>query len=178
MSKENIIVIIVLIVLVAVLIYAITLINKPGGKIIKNLTEPQVNNSENQVSPADNLAPKPGDEKLVKKDVKVGDGAEVKAGDTVSVNYIGTFEDGTEFDNSYKRGEPFDFMVGTGGVIRGWDIGLLGMKVGGKRELVIPPELAYGETGAGPIPANATLKFVIELLSTKNVGDQPIKINP
>lgn len=105
--------------------------------------------------------------RMVIDDVKFGTGAEVKKGDTVSVNYIGTLQSGTEFDNSYKRGAPFTFSVGAGQVIKGWDEGLVGMKVGGQRVLVIPPEMAYGERGVGPIPANATLVFAIELVEIK-----------
>ena len=104
---------------------------------------------------------------MVIDDVKVGDGVEAKSGDTVSVHYIGTLQDGTEFDNSNKRGEPFEFTVGGGQVIKGWDEGLVGMKVGGKRILVIPPEKAYGAAGIGPIPGGATLVFAIELLEVK-----------
>lgn len=101
---------------------------------------------------------------MVIDDIKIGEGAEVKSGDTVSVHYIGTLQDGTEFDNSKKRGQPFEFTVGGGQVIKGWDEGLVGMKVGGQRILVIPPEKAYGENGVGPIPGDATLVFAIELL--------------
>ena len=101
---------------------------------------------------------------MVIEDVKVGDGETVKTGDTVSVHYIGTLQDGTEFDNSKKRGAPFEFKVGASEVIKGWDEGLVGMKVGGQRILVIPPDKAYGENGIGPIPGNATLVFAIELL--------------
>ncbi|MEY2664964.1 MAG: hypothetical protein RLZZ480_69 [Candidatus Parcubacteria bacterium] len=104
---------------------------------------------------------------MIVDDIKVGDGAEVKAGDKVSVHYIGTLQDGTEFDNSKKRGQPFEFTVGGGQVIKGWDEGLFGMKVGGQRILVIPPEKAYGASGVGPIPPNATLVFAIELLEIK-----------
>lgn len=101
---------------------------------------------------------------MVIEDVKVGDGETVKEGDEVKVHYIGTLQNGTEFDNSKKRGEPFTFTVGAGEVIKGWDEGLVGMKVGGQRILVIPPDKAYGERGIGPIPGNATLVFAIELL--------------
>ena len=101
---------------------------------------------------------------MVIEDVKVGEGEMVKEGDTVSVHYIGTLQDGTEFDNSKKRGAPFEFKVGASEVIKGWDEGLVGMKVGGQRILVIPPDKAYGENGIGPIPGNATLVFAIELL--------------
>jgi FKBP-type peptidyl-prolyl cis-trans isomerase len=104
---------------------------------------------------------------MVIDDIKVGTGAEVKVGDTVSVHYVGTLQDGTEFDNSKKRGEPFEFKVGEGRVIKGWEEGLVGMKVGGQRILVIPPEKAYGAKGIGPIPGNATLVFSIELLEIK-----------
>jgi FKBP-type peptidyl-prolyl cis-trans isomerase len=85
----------------------------------------------------------------------------------VSVHYIGTLQDGTEFDNSKKRGAPFEFKVGEGRVIAGWEEGLVGMQVGGQRVLVIPPEKAYGSNGVGPIPGNATLVFSIELLEIK-----------
>jgi FKBP-type peptidyl-prolyl cis-trans isomerase len=105
--------------------------------------------------------------KLVIDDIVVGNGDEVKEGDTVSVHYIGTLQNGLEFDNSNKRGEPFEFTVGEGRVIKGWEQGLVGMKVGGKRILVIPPDLAYGSQAIGPIPANSTLVFVIELLEIK-----------
>ena len=104
-------------------------------------------------------------EKLEIEDITVGDGEEVVSGDLVSVHYAGTLLDGTEFDSSYGRGEPFQFEVGAGRVIKGWEEGLLGMKVGGKRKLTIPPSLAYGEGGIpGAIPPSATLVFEIELL--------------
>ena len=98
-------------------------------------------------------------------DLVVGTGSEAKAGDTVSVNYRGTLTNGKEFDSSYSRNQPFSFPLGAGRVIRGWDEGVAGMKVGGKRKLVIPPDLAYGERGAGgAIPPNATLIFEVELV--------------
>jgi len=97
-------------------------------------------------------------------DLVIGDGPEATAGESVSVNYRGTLENGKEFDSSYGRG-PFSFPLGAGRVIKGWDEGVAGMQVGGKRRLVIPPDLAYGERGAGGvIPPNATLIFEVELL--------------
>ena len=104
---------------------------------------------------------------MIIDDIKLGEGVEVKSGDTVAVHYIGTLQNGTEFDNSKKRGEPFTFTVGAGQVIKGWEEGLVGMKVGGQRVLVIPPDKAYGEQGIGPIPPNATLVFAIELVEIK-----------
>lgn len=109
-------------------------------------------------------------EKLIKEDVVVGTGAEAKTGDTVKVHYEGTFENGEKFDSSYDRNEPFEVTLGAGQVIQGWDVGLVGMKVGGKRRLTIPPELAYGEQGIGPVPPNATLKFSIELLGVTSTS--------
>jgi FKBP-type peptidyl-prolyl cis-trans isomerase len=100
-------------------------------------------------------------------DLVIGDGPEARSGQTVVVNYRGTLESGKEFDSSYGRG-PFSFPLGAGRVIRGWDEGVAGMQVGGKRKLVIPPDLAYGERGAGGvIPPNATLIFEVELLEIR-----------
>lgn len=102
------------------------------------------------------------------KDETVGSGAEVKSGDTVTVNYLGTLESGTKFDSSYDRNTPFTTQIGVGQVIQGWDEGIVGMKIGGKRKLIIPPELGYGSQGAGgSIPPNSTLIFEVELLNIK-----------
>jgi FKBP-type peptidyl-prolyl cis-trans isomerase FkpA len=101
-------------------------------------------------------------------DDSVGTGAEAQAGKTVVVHYTGWLTDGTKFDSSRDRNQPFSFPLGRGQVIKGWDEGVAGMKVGGKRTLTIPPDLGYGARGAGGvIPPNATLKFEVELLDVK-----------
>src|SRR6202011_5185300 len=101
-------------------------------------------------------------------DDQVGTGTEAQAGKTVSVHYTGWLLDGTKFDSSRDRNQAFSFPLGRGQVIKGWDEGVAGMKVGGKRTLVIPPDLGYGARGAGGvIPPNATLKFEVELLDVK-----------
>jgi FKBP-type peptidyl-prolyl cis-trans isomerase FkpA len=99
------------------------------------------------------------------QDVTVGTGPQAKAGDTVSVHYVGTLTDGSKFDSSRDRGQPFSFKLGQGRVIRGWDLGVAGMQVGGVRKLTIPSEEGYGARGFPPvIPANATLVFEVEPL--------------
>jgi FKBP-type peptidyl-prolyl cis-trans isomerase len=100
------------------------------------------------------------------EDLVEGTGAEAKSGDNVTVHYTGWLTDGTKFDSSLDAGQPFQFALGAGMVIPGWDQGVEGMKVGGKRKLTIPPSLGYGEQGAGGvIPPNATLVFEVELIS-------------
>lgn len=102
--------------------------------------------------------------KLMIEDTVVGTGAEAAVGDRVTVNYVGRFVDGTVFDSSLVRKEPFQFALGVGQVIKGWDDGIVGMRVGGKRILSVPPELGYGSKDYGPIPGGSTLIFEIELL--------------
>jgi peptidylprolyl isomerase len=118
--------------------------------------------TEPQVTPPTGPAPS----KLVIKELIVGTGPEAKAGQSVTVNYVGVlYKGGKEFDASWKRKEPFVFTLGKGQVISGWDQGVAGMKVGGRRELIIPASLAYGANGSPPtIPPNAALVFVIDLL--------------
>ncbi len=133
----------------------------PTNAIINNPT-PQATGGESM----DNFTTTQDGLKI--QDLIIGTGQEVKSGDTVTVNYLGTLENGTKFDSSYDRNQPFTTQIGVGQVIKGWDEGIVGMKVGGKRKLVIPSSLGYGEQGAGSsIPPNATLIFEVELLEVK-----------
>lgn len=116
---------------------------------------------------ADSITPTGEIDKLIIDDVIEGEGAEVQSGDTVSVHYIGTLQNGQQFDNSYTKGSPFTFSVGKGEVIQGWEQGLIGMKEGGQRILVIPASLAYGNKAVGLIPPHATLVFSVELVEIK-----------
>jgi hypothetical protein len=100
-------------------------------------------------------------------DERPGEGEPARAGRTVRVHYTGWLMDGSKFDSSRDRGEPLEFVLGRGQVIRGWDEGVTGMKVGGRRKLVIPPKLAYGARGVGPIPPNSTLVFEVELVGVR-----------
>ncbi len=121
--------------------------------------------SKPEVEVPDGPAPK----KLETTDITEGDGATAAAGDTVTVEYVGVnYSNGEEFDSSWERDEPFSFPLGAGGVIPGWDEGLVGMKVGGRRQLVIPPDLAYGPQGSPPdIGPNETLVFVVDLVDVQ-----------
>jgi peptidylprolyl isomerase len=101
------------------------------------------------------------------EDIVVGNGPSPQSGQEVTVHYTGTLENGNKFDSSLDRGKPFTFTIGVGQVIKGWDEGVMTMKVGGKRKLVIPPQLGYGARGVGPIPPNSTLVFEVELLDVK-----------
>lgn len=111
-------------------------------------------------------------EELVVEDLQVGDGAEVQAGDNIQAHYVGvSWSTGEEFDASWNRGTPLAFQAGIGQVIQGWDQGLLGMKVGGRRKIIIPPHLGYGDQGAGDaIAPGETLIFVVDLVSTNRPG--------
>jgi peptidylprolyl isomerase len=127
--------------------------------------EPGKEKTKPQVTVPDGAPPK----KLVKNDLEVGTGATAKAGSKVTVQYVGVgYDSKEEFDSSWSRSEPFPFNLGAGEVIPGWDQGIEGMKVGGRRELVIPPDLAYGPAGSPPvIGPNETLIFVVDLEAVK-----------
>jgi FKBP-type peptidyl-prolyl cis-trans isomerase len=113
-----------------------------------------------------NSAPTPtGPTSLVIEDLVIGAGAIVVVGDTITVNYIGSFLDGRQFDNSYTTGRPIAFRVGARQVIAGFDQGVVGMRVGGKRRLTVPSALAYGTQGQGSIPPNTPIQFEVELMS-------------
>ena len=101
------------------------------------------------------------------EEIVEGTGASPQPGQNVTVHYTGTLENGTKFDSSLDRGQPFTFRIGVGQVIKGWDQGVMTMKVGGKRKLIIPPDLGYGSRGVGPIPPNSTLVFEVELLEVR-----------
>lgn len=116
----------------------------------------------------------PPPKELVIEDIEPGEGAAAKRGDTVTVEYVGVdYRSGEEFDESYSRPHPFEFRLGAGAVIRGWDEGIEGMREGGRRKLIIPPRLAYGKRGAPPaIGRNATLVFVVDLVEVEPAPEQ------
>lgn len=128
----------------------------PSQDLIAQMSTPEA-------SPApENLVTTPSGLKYV--DTQEGTGATPETGQTVYVHYTGTLQNGTKFDSSRDRNQPFSFRLGAGQVIRGWDEGISTMKVGGRRQLIIPPDLGYGARGVGPIPPNSTLLFDVELL--------------
>ncbi len=157
MSKDKIITISLIIIFVLAFYF---LTKKPSSM------ENQISNSAPNSQTMTTLPPSKVTELKI-EDIKVGTGSAVKSGDTVSINYIGTLEDGTKFDSSYDRNQPFETQIGVGQVIEGWDKGVVGMQVGGKRKLTIPYQMAYGENAYGPIPAKATLIFEVELMAIK-----------
>lgn len=131
--------------------------------------QPEVESATNESNSTggDSSMDNPQGTNLEIKDEKVGDGAAAATGKKVTVHYTGTLTDGTKFDSSVDRNEPFTFTLGEGRVIQGWEQGIQGMKVGGKRKLTIPPSLGYGSQANGPIPANSTLIFEVELLKVE-----------
>lgn len=150
----------------AVLILAIGgiyFLSKPSQEI-KNVDE-TLNMKDEPLDKSTSVSTPSGELKV--EDLTIGQGAEVKSGDTVTVHYTGTLTDGKKFDSSLDINEPFTTQIGVGNVIEGWDEGIVGMKVGGKRKLSIPPELGYGDRAMGSIPPNSTLIFEVELLDVK-----------
>ena len=123
--------------------------------------------SQNQTVNETEIAMDQTNGELIIEDIEEGTGDPVVSGDTVVIDYTGTLPDGTKFDSSVDRGEPFETQIGVGQVIQGWDEGVVGMKVGGKRKLTIPPELAYGDQALPGIPAGSTLIFEVELHEIK-----------
>ena len=154
MNKKTIIAITIAVILVGLLL---------GGGLVSGLfTNNNSNNSQNTTMQQQ------ATQQVQSQDVTVGTGDVAVAGKQITVNYTGVFQDGKKFDSSLDPGRtPFTFTLGAGQVIKGWDIGVEGMKVGGKRIIVVPPELGYGANDYGPIPGNSTLIFEIELLSVK-----------
>lgn len=151
--KENIIIGVLIIVIIVTAGYVFAPKSQENANV-STTTQPSVSEA-------------PTNEKVKTEDLVVGQGAEATPTSTVKVHYKGTLEDGTQFDSSYDRNEPFETQLGVGAVIKGWDQGIPGMKVGGKRKLTIPPGLAYGPAGQGSIPPNSTLIFEVELLEVK-----------
>lgn len=152
-----------IVVLLVALVVGVVVISATGED-----EEPAVEKTKPEVEVPEGKPPK----ELETRDIEVGDGAEVQSGDTVTVEYVGvSYKTGEEFDSSWEREEPFTFQLGSGAVIPGWDQGLVGMKVGGRRELIIPPDLAYGKTGSPPaIGPNETLIFVVDLVDRQPGG--------
>jgi len=149
MNKKTIIAVVIAVVVVGVLI---------GGGLVGGLFTSSNKTQDTSMQQA---------AQVQSKDIVVGTGDIAVAGKQVTVHYVGVFSDGKKFDSSIDRGTPFTFKLGAGEVIKGWDIGVEGMKVGGKRILVVPPSLGYGEKDYGPIPGNSTLIFEIQLLGIK-----------
>ncbi|MEX0919358.1 MAG: FKBP-type peptidyl-prolyl cis-trans isomerase [Parcubacteria group bacterium] len=134
------------------------------GDVVINFFNPPMQNTENELS-----LPEEG---FVAEEIALGEGEMAEAGDTLTVHYTGVLTDGQVFDSSVE-GEPISFTLGVGQVIRGWDEGVEGMRVGGKRLLVIAPDYAYGDQGVGPIPPSSTLIFEVELLGVEKAEAVP-----
>ena len=154
MNKTKIIVSVIVIILIALAIYYFM----PKNNIVSPTSTASLSNAQNSTN---------FDIQGMKVEIlQPGTGGGAKSGDKVTVNYVGTLQDGAKFDSSIDRGRPFQFTLGQNSVIQGWELGVLGMKAGEKRKLTIPPELAYGPAGAGGvIPPNATLAFEIDMLN-------------
>ncbi len=136
-----------------------------GGTIVSMFSVGNPDTQSTQKTMNTNVDNQSGTEGFLVQDEVIGTGDIATPGSTISVHYVGTFENGQKFDSSIDRGEPFEFVLGAGRVIKGWDLGFSGMKVGGKRRLTIPSSLGYGSNQVGPIPPNSTLIFEVELLA-------------
>lgn len=157
---------VVAVIIVSVLSVGIfVFLNKEGGSLPTD--ENETNTDLNLEESNTNMSNVEDFEELTITTLQEGSGEEAIIGNTVSVHYAGTLSDGTEFDSSYNRGTPFEFTLGDGMVIAGWEEGVKGMKVGEIRELKIPSSMGYGDTGSGPIPGKAGLIFKVELLEIK-----------
>jgi len=162
-----------LILFIVIILVAIFVVQKFGPRSLSGdnaiNTTTQTNATSTQATSTTATSSKKVEEpKLIKEDLIIGTGKEISTWNTAVVNYRGTLADGVQFDSSYERGQPFSFVVGAGEVIKGWDEGILGMKVGGKRKLIIPPALAYGNRGIpGTIPPKATLTFEVALVDVR-----------
>jgi len=167
MNKTHLILIIVIILVVIFVVQKFGPRSSSGDNALN--TTIQTNTTSTQAtSTTATSSQKVEEPKLIKEDLVVGTGKEVSLWSRAVVNYRGTLANGVQFDSSYERGQPFSFVVGAGEVIKGWDEGVLGMKVGGKRKLVIPPSLAYGNRGIpGTIPPQATLTFEVVLVDIR-----------
>lgn len=148
--------------------YALATILALGLAGLVGCTKKEETSTTTSTAPATTAAQSAPAAELKIEDIKVGTGTEAVAGKRVTVHYTGTLTNGTKFDSSVDRKQPFTFNLGAGQVIQGWDKGVAGMKIGGKRKLTIPPNLGYGANGAGNvIPPNATLLFDVELLKVE-----------
>ena len=163
--------IIIVLLAAAVLFYVLKTTEREAVTPTETMSETNDTNTPSEETVSANQTPAPAsssEPELLMTTTKEGQGEGAKNGDTLSVHYTGYLEDGTKFDSSLDRGQPFELTLGSGMVIKGWDIGLMGMKKGEMRKLVIPSRFAYGETGfPGVIPPNATLVFEVELLDIK-----------